>query len=76
MENCDFFVDGWFVVLVVVVCMVAKLSLEFSLATMLGDDEIFFMLHGGFFPVAFEFGHFVVAAAVDNDDDELAVLDA
>lgn len=66
MENCDFFVDC--VLRVVVAFMLAKLSFDISLATMLGDDEIFLMLHIECLAVvAFEFGNFVVA-------DELAVV--
>lgn len=77
MENCDFFAaaddvdDDVWVLFVVVAFMVARLSLEVSLATMLGDDEIFLMLHTACFPVVFEFGNLVVA-----DELLVAVLDA
>lgn len=65
MENCDFFVVG--VVdcaeCVVVVVVVSPLSLLLSLA-MLGDEEIFLMLHE-FFAVVFEFGNFELLFALE-----------
>lgn len=54
MENCDFLVDE---------CVPFAVALEFKRSSfvslaMLGDDEIFFMLHAAFFAVVLAFGNF------------------